>query len=123
MATQTPEYAAFRTALDEKLIPLLNRLEHAYDYRKRARAKAKTPTSSVASARRDWLEFGHFDDCGPSYTAEYEDAVAKVEVWIPNKIASEKFYKRCGHEFMEAGGTPEQLAMITKLLVGCHHPK
>lgn len=121
MATQTPKYAAFRAALNEKLIPFLNALEHSYAHRKAWRAKAKTPTVGLETARRTWLEFGHFDDCGPSYTDDYEQAKAKVEEWIPAKISAEKYHKKCIHKFLEAGGTQEQINFITEQFVIMHH--
>lgn len=121
MATQTPKYAAFRAELDEKLIPFLNALEHSYARRKAARAQAKVPTTNLETARRDYLQFGHFDaTCGPTYTMEYEDALAKVEEWIPAKIRAEKYHKLCQHKFLEAGGTQEQLNFITEQFVIMH---
>jgi hypothetical protein len=121
MATQTPKYAAFRAQLHEDLIPFLNALERSYAQRKSARERAKTPTRSLEGARQDWLQFGHFDDCGPSYTDDYKQATNKIEYWIPAKIAAEKYHKLCIYKFLEAGGTPDQIREITEHLVKMNH--
>jgi hypothetical protein len=121
MTTITRAFEKFRNNLPTELMFKLNQLVATYERRVTCRRKAAQYAPNLETARRDYAEWGHFDDCGPSYEQEYREAQAKVEEWIPAKIASEKMHKRASHEFLEAGATPEQLNEATRLLVQIFH--
>ncbi len=123
MATMTKAFEAFRNSLSIDLSIKLNQMVATYERRTACRRKAAQYAPNLEVARKDFAQWGHFDDCGPSYEQDYRDAQAKVEEWIPAKIAAEKMHKRASHEFLEAGATPEQLNEATRLLVQIFHGK
>lgn len=71
--------------------------------------------SQLQQARNDLNHFGLYDDCGPSYEADYDKAkkhVAESEKMLPIVISFEKHYKKLKHEFNENYPAPEQQQLL-----------
>jgi hypothetical protein len=69
----------------------------------------------LQQARNDLNHFGLYDDCGPSYEADYDKAkkhVAESEKMLPVVISFEKHYKKLKHEFKEKYPAPEQQQLL-----------
>lgn len=67
----------------------------------------------LASAKSSYNSFGMYDDCGPSYEADLEQATAKFAMArssVSLLISFEKHLKRLKHEFNEQ--YPEYLPIL-----------
>jgi len=76
-------------------------VETIRNIRNMIRSEAKQAYKNSQISRRDWCDFGHYDDCGPSYEREYTDSKEKLKVLTELKIKFDKYYKKNREELRE----------------------
>lgn len=102
--------------LTPRQVYFLGRLEVAHSNRAFMRKRAKATSTSLLAAKKNVSTFGMFEDCGPSYEADYAQAQGEHQQATANEIACEKFYKKCKHELLEAGAPQDIVEGFVQML-------